>query len=94
MIEYVRNHIHRNNRTFFFTKKKDYRDEAEFRIVFHSPDKQYEYLPIEDSLVGIVLGEGFPPVYRSLMERFSGDLNFKLHEIRWNRRFPQLFDVR
>jgi len=90
--EYVKQHIERNYKSIFFEKNEDYRDEDEYRFVVYNDLEDYIYLPIDDCIKGLILGERFPDIYGELVLSFSNQLNIECRRIKWHNGKPYLSD--
>jgi len=61
-----------NYPALLFTKTLDWKVENEFRIIIKDEStKNYLYVPIKDSLCGIVLGADFPVAYQKLIKLYG-----------------------
>jgi hypothetical protein len=70
--KWLRGFYLKNYSELLFTKTLDWNAENEFRIVIKGKrKKEYLFLPINDSLCGIVLGYDFPMAYLKLVESYK-----------------------
>lgn len=89
--EYLKNGIEKtlddliaeNNKTYFFTKHQDWKQEAEFRIAFHNGSNEPEYISIEEALQAIIIGMDCPRIYWSLIDRICTSLKVECTQIDW-----------
>lgn len=71
----------------FFTKQIDFRDENEFRFLSISIDKLSSYsgiyFDISDCVIGIILGDRFPDIYRPTVDLLCKDLDIEYGKLVW-----------
>jgi len=62
--------LNKNYAEIFFTKCKDYVDEAEYRLLKKTKEKNitYEFLDISNCLKGIITGDRFNDIYYSILD--------------------------
>jgi hypothetical protein len=82
--KYSFNHVMENSEELFFQKHIDYRDEAEFRVIVHDPDKKLEYIDISTSLKGVIVGDRTPEAYIPLIDQMCNDLNIEFRKAYWD----------
>ena len=85
-LEYVIN----NFDALFFSKHIDYRDEAEFRVVVLDPQRQFEYIDIDTSLRGVIVGDRTPDVYFPLIKEMCKKLNIQSQQAYWSTSSPHM----
>jgi hypothetical protein len=79
-----------NLSNLLFTKTLDWEVENEFRIlVCDNSNEKYLYLPINDSLCGIVMGTKLPSVYWGSIKEF----NIPYAQLEWKNGLPFLKNV-
>lgn len=82
--------ISHNLANFLFTKTLDWQVENEFRImVYTNSDERYLYLPVNDSLCGIVMGARLSSVYCESIKQF----NIPCAQLEWKNGLPFLKNV-
>jgi hypothetical protein len=81
-------HLHRHQGWLFFTKHLDWATENECRIVLQGSDQPYEYLPTDDALCEICIGEAVDAQTISRLEAFGNDLNVTVSRIAWRNGLP------
>lgn len=82
--------IKKHKNEIFFNKNIDYRDESEYRFVFNSDKNDYEFVDINNSLRGIILGVDVKEHYRSVAKNFALKYKVKQRTINWNNGRPHL----
>lgn len=88
--EYCYNHIIQHAATLFFIKNIDYRDESEYRVVVFDPEHKYEYIDINKSIRGIIVGDRTPKVYFPLIRRLADRYGIEYRRAYWERGTPHL----
>ena len=78
------NHLSKYRDAFFFRKDSDWKAESEWRYIIHKWTSGYEYVNIEKSLIGIVLGIDFPEVYLPSIKKLANELEIDLHHLFWD----------
>ena len=63
----VNNLIKEYETLLLFTKHVDFEAETEYRIIIETDDSKDKFIDINDSLVGIVVGERFPKAYKNMV---------------------------
>lgn len=74
----------------FLLKSKDWETECEYRWLIHNTEDKPEFISIEDSLTGVVIGEDFPKTYIPLVKDFCADLRIQAARIQWQNGQPIL----
>jgi hypothetical protein len=88
--EYCYDHIILHAATVFFIKNIDYRDESEYRVVVFDPKNKYEYININKSIRGIIVGDRTPKVYFPLIQRLADRYDIECRRAYWERGTPHL----
>ncbi|MDP8269317.1 MAG: DUF2971 domain-containing protein [Candidatus Tenebribacter davisii] len=83
--KYCEEKIQNEQKTFFFTKDEDYKDESEFRIVILSENEDYFFIDIAMCLKGIIVGDKFPEVYHSLLLQISNEKNIEIRKLTYSK---------
>lgn len=92
--DFVERHLTTYNKELFFEKLTDWKDECEYRwVLFSKESNQFEYVKFADSLVAIVLGIDFPPVYESILEIYSKKFNVHVVRMNWYNGVPTIHPV-
>lgn len=86
----VRQHLDKYANTIFFSKNRDWKDETEYRYVLYSEDSQYQFIPIDAILKGLVLGVDFPQAYYPVIAYFRQKYCLEVRHMRWDNGIPQL----
>lgn len=86
----VKQHIDQYANTMFFNKNRDWKDETEYRYVFYSDDGEYQFIPIDNILKGLVLGVDFPQVYYPVIEYFKEKYCLEVRCMSWDHGIPYL----
>jgi hypothetical protein len=81
--------IHRHHKNYFFTKAEDWANENEWRCLLRGESDDFEYLSIEKSICGIVLGSAFPKVYENAIKPFKERYSIEISRMNWNNGVPQ-----
>jgi len=79
-------HIDKYHTALFFRKLKEYIDETEYRIVLLRTNEQANIeldFDITDSLMGIILGDQFPLVYKPAIEKLCASKNIYCRKLVW-----------
>ncbi len=87
--EPLSNRIKNNSAAYYFSKREDYRDEVEYRmVIYHEILSQDEQLlvPYKTALKGIILGPEFPREQNDLFVEEARRLNIFLAQISWGIR--------
>lgn len=63
----VNNLIKEYKTLLLFTKHVDFEAETEYRIIIETDDSKDKFIDINDSLIGIVVGERFPKAYKNIV---------------------------
>lgn len=77
-------------RVYFFTKAEDWSQEFEYRWVAIGSDDNPEYVSIDSSIAGVVVGVDFPEVYIPSVTPFCRDFGIDLVRIGWKNGTPRL----
>ncbi|NFN17824.1 DUF2971 domain-containing protein [Clostridium botulinum] len=87
--KYLKEHIFKFNKDLFFTKQTCWRDEEEYRWVVYSSNKvKDKYIPINDCLEAIVLGNDFDSKYLNQITCYAKECGIKLYKL-FNRGWAQ-----
>lgn len=70
---YIQSHIQRYHDELFFEKLSDWRDEIEWRLLVWGADEGPLFLPIENSLVGVVHAASIDPTISDELIVVTGD---------------------
>lgn len=81
----------RDHEIFFFTKSTDWSQEFEYRWVAIGDDDEPEFVSIEPSIAGLVVGVDFPEVYIPSLKMLCDDLNIVGGRISWDNGIPHVF---
>lgn len=75
-------YIKNNYKKLFFTKSDDYADECEYRLLKRVSDNDniYEYLDINNCLIGLILGNDFKSVYSPLIDKLKDQNNLEVKQ--------------
>jgi hypothetical protein len=85
---YVRDHRFTHYKRLFFEKMTDWRNEDEFRVIVFDEEEPDLYLPIDDSLTGIMFGERTPvPQIRAMMD-MTKDWGLEYGGLKWKNVSP------
>ena len=73
-----------------FSKQNDYRDENEFRIIMVIDETQSQtnadqFIPIQESLIGVVFGDQFPQVYIPSVNALLQNSEICARKLKWNK---------
>jgi hypothetical protein len=79
---------------FFFLKSDDFASEYEYRVVLTAGEDDYAYMDYGNALVGVVLGERFPPWQRPAAVAACAELDVKLGRMHWEHGRPHVLRVR
>ncbi|MFH1288222.1 MAG: DUF2971 domain-containing protein [bacterium] len=84
------NHIDRYHEKLLFRKQLDYEDEQEYRIVLLQKKDKIDSVSVpkfdvSKCLVGIILGDRFPDVYKPTIEKICKDMNLLYRNLHWER---------
>ena len=77
---YLKNHIKEYKKNFLFSKKLDWRDENEFRIVIFYENRNRIYMPINNAIEGVIIGDKFPRLYIPVLKKL---IDKPIYEIVW-----------
>lgn len=70
--KWLQDYFNKNYTTLLLSKTSDWKTENEFRIIIKCKQKtDFLFLPINDSLSGIVLGADFPFAYHKLIQSYK-----------------------
>ena len=72
----------------FFTKNPDYRDEKEFRIILMPKESDEVFIPIKDSIIGLIIGDRFPNGLLPSLKFFSEKIGFPCKRLLWEKGKP------
>lgn len=87
---YIKYHIIHNFNGLFFNKNSDYKDENEYRFAVYTDNLDEIFVPIEDSIIGIIVGDRFPTIYACVLEQFSEDRGLICKRLKWHNGNPKL----
>ncbi len=92
--KFIKKHIKENFQELYFEKMLDWKDECEYRWVLISDENSdYEYVQYLDSLEAIILGVDFPPVYETIIEKYSKKYNINVVRMDWYNGKPSVIPV-
>lgn len=74
-------HIDTHINEIIFKKNLDWSNEQEYRFIVFDKERENIYLPYEESLKGIVLGDRFPKTYINILKKYD----YAIRRIKWNR---------
>lgn|SRR5574341_36886 len=94
MIEVAREFFNKNYYDIFFLKSEDWIGEHEYRWIVHSEKNDAEYIPINDVLVDVLVGENFPEAYYPSLEFLCGKLNIVPRIIYWENGIPGIKPIK
>lgn len=80
---YANDHVRKNIKNIFFTKHIDYRDENEYRIVFHDHEDRFEEIDITGCIKAVILGDRFPLVYEESIDVLCKELGAENKRALW-----------
>lgn len=86
----VKHHINKYANTMFFSKNRDWQDETEYRYVFYSDEREYQFVPIDLILKGLVLGADFPPAYYPVIDYFKNKYCLEVKCMDWYNGIPYI----
>jgi len=86
----MKKHILENKDDILFKKNEDWSSEQEYRFIIIDDHSEYIYLPYEESLKGIVLGDRFPKTYISCLKKHDC---LDVRRIEWNRNKVKIVEV-
>jgi hypothetical protein len=89
----VADYVEARHDAFFFLKSDDFATEYEYRVVLAAGDDEYAYIDYRDALVGVVLGERFPPWQRPAAITACEPLEVKLGRMHWEHGRPHVLRV-
>lgn len=75
-----------NYEQIFFTKMKDWESESESRAVVFPVEENNEdlYIPIEESIRGIIVGVDFPFTYNSIIDTYCNKYKISADHVQWD----------
>jgi Protein of unknown function (DUF2971) len=81
----------------YLTKDIEFKDEQEFRIGIYNPspsfkEKSHIYVPINNALIGIVLGVNCPEAYNPCFIKIRKSFNINIYKMHWRNGEPILLD--
>lgn len=85
----VEAHIDRFFMDLFLTKSKDWQMEREFRWLLHGGDDGDFFVDISSSLVGILLGSGFPSERKFVVGKYALENKIHVATLLWKNGLPQ-----
>lgn len=78
----------------FFVKHADYRDENEYRIVVHDPDKALEKgLDVTGCITAVILGDRANPAYNQILASSCTQMKAECKRLVWEKGRLELKDV-
>lgn len=87
----IKQHIDKYAKTLFFNKNRDWKDETEYRYVFYSDDNcDPQFVSINTSLKGLVLGDDLPEAYYPVIDYFKGRYGLEVGCMCWNNGIPHI----
>lgn len=86
----IRKHIDKYASTLFFSKNRDWKDETEYRYVLYSEDSEPQFIAINSSLKGIVLGVDFPKAYYPVITYFKEKYLLEVRCMSWDNGIPHI----
>ncbi|MBP2630345.1 MAG: hypothetical protein H6Q70_973 [Firmicutes bacterium] len=86
----VKHHIDKYANTMFFSKNRDWQDETEYRYVLYSDDQEYQFIPIDLILRGLVLGVDFPQAYYPVIDYFKNKYCLEVKRMGWYNGIPYI----
>lgn len=92
--KFIEKHVKENYQELYFEKMLDWKDECEYRwVLISNENSDYEYIQYMDSLVAIILGVDFPPVYETIIESYSKKFNVNVVRMDWYNGNPSVLPV-
>ncbi|MEK4650852.1 DUF2971 domain-containing protein [Niallia sp. FSL W8-0954] len=92
--KFIKKQVKENYQELYFEKMLDWKDECEYRWVLVSDENsEFEYVHYKDSLVAIILGVDFPPVYETIIESYSKKFKINVVRMYWNNGQPSVLPV-
>lgn len=88
MVEVVRKFFNENYNDIFFLKSEDWVNEHEYRWIVHSEKDSAEYIPINDVLEDVFIGENFPEAYYPSLEALCKKLGVEPRMLYWENGIP------
>jgi Protein of unknown function (DUF2971) len=82
-------HVEKFRNSLFFTKALDWEHERELRWVISGNVENDFYVNIQDSLIGIALGDGFPDRQKRVVLKYAERNNIRIAIMNWRNGFPQ-----
>ena len=73
---------------YFLRKAQDWQSEWEYRWLVHSEDSESKYVPIEDALLGVLVGEDFREDYEPSLVALCEKLSAHAGRITWMNGYP------
>jgi Protein of unknown function (DUF2971) len=86
----VQRHLEKFHNELFFEKATDWGDEKEIRWLLHLADDQDLYVPIGDSLVGIVITTDFSLENQQALGECARGRSIDIGELRWKNCSPEI----
>src|SRR6266550_4478588 len=81
-------HVEKFRNSLFFTKALDWEHERELRWIVSGNVGTDFYVNIEDSLIGIALGDGFPERKKPIVQKYAERNNISMAIMNWRNGFP------
>ena len=78
---------------YFFTKAEDWSSENEWRCILRGNDSEAEFIPIKDSICGIIVGNNFPNVYVPSITHFGKKYSVEVARIHWSNGVPIILPI-
>ena len=75
---------------FFFSKNADYRDECEYRLLILKENDSIDYIGIEKTIMGIIVGDNMPDIYLQIIRKFSESYHVNCRKLYWSSWEPYL----
>jgi hypothetical protein len=86
--QYAAHHLNTHYASLFFEKLEDWRDENEWRILLIGGSSKDCFVPIDDSLVGVVHGVATSPEMSKRLIRLSDEPGVEHMGLLWNNHSP------
>lgn len=87
-IDFIKKHSHE----LLFVKNPDYRDENEYRCLVHSQSEDDLFIEIQDSLIGVIIGDRFPDGLLPSLKYQLDRLEVRCKRATWYNGRPVLFN--
>jgi hypothetical protein len=82
-------HVQQHHRELLFLKSKDWQQEREYRWAVKSDSLDEFFVPLEESLIGIMLGDRFPIQEMRPVYEYGQGRSISLARTDWSNGFPQ-----